>query len=388
MKRICAALVAALSTVPLTAAQATPSRPAVVKSVGFAKSGPGLEISVLIAGAFVHKSFILSSPDRLVIDISPTQRLKARAAYDVHASGVTTIRTGQFKRGVSRVIVDFSGPVPAYDIKRTESGLVVRIGGSAPGPEETAEPAVSPEPITKVRPVEEAKPIPKEEVKAQAAEPVKPAATEPVSPEVAAAKPAAEAVRPSAQAAEPAPRPVLYNTTFGIMAGSYRSDSSRFREVYGSRTSVQLGLNLSRTVLRLGSFLLDASFEARTISRTGKATLTGEKAKISIFPLSLGARLLFQTKSIIPFIGYGADWFKYKETSVVANTSGWASGDHFQAGLFFVVPGLHNLRLKLYSKYTRVTATENGIKVKLGGPEFGVGVSFGFNFLSGAVLVL
>jgi hypothetical protein len=71
----------------------------------------------------------------------------------------------------------------------------------------------------------------------------------------------------------------------------------------------------------------------------------------------------------------------------LAETSGWASGDHFQGGLYIVIPGMENLRIKLYYKYTRVTATEEEIEVGLGGPEYGLGVSFGFNFLDKALLV-
>ena len=105
-----------------------------------------------------------------------------------------------------------------------------------------------------------------------------------------------------------------------------------------------------------------------------------------MYPISLAGRLLYQTKYVIPFVGYGGDWFSYSEKSALADTSGSASGDHFQGGLYIIIPGMESLRIKLYYKSTRVTAVENEIEVELGGPEIGIGVSYGFNFLNKALL--
>jgi hypothetical protein len=49
-------------------------------------------------------------------------------------------------------------------------------------------------------------------------------------------------------------------------------------------------------------------------------------------------------------------------------------------------PTIEFLRIKLYYKFTKVKALENEIEVELGGNEYGVGLCFGFNFLSGAVI--
>lgn len=393
MKHTRAALVAVLLISLSLAAQAAGTKPAVVKGVEFVKSDTCLEVSVQITGDFSHKTIVLSSPNRLVIDVSPTQRIKAGPANEVNAFGVKDIRVGQYKRRVSRVILDFSGDVPPYDVQKTKTGLVIVITGAPQA-------AASPAPVQEEKTAEPAKPPAQSIPPApKPAEPAKPAAenkppapkpSETASPAAKAVapapKPAPQAAPPASEPAKPAARPSFYNTTVGVMAGSYRSDSSRFREVYGSGTSVQFGLNLSRTLLYYGGLQLDVSVEARMVSKTGKATVLGQETKIKMYPISLAGRLLYQTKYVIPFVGYGADWYNYKETSSLANTSGSASGDHFQGGLYVIIPGQESLRIKIYYKYTRVTARENGIDVKLGGPEFGLGVSYGFNFLNKAVL--
>ena len=355
MKRIPAALVTVLAVVLSLAAPAPAQESAVVKSIGFIKSATGLDVSIQIEGVFALETSVLTSPDRLVLDISPAEKMEALPSYDVKAFTVTAIRTGQFKPRVSRVILDFSGPVPEYDIQKTANGLMVKVAGEAGAAEIAAEPAAG---------------------DAKAAETGKPA------PAAPAAAPAVPATQPAAGS-----RPLFYNSTVGLMAGSYRNDSDRFSEVYGGDTSFQFGLNFTRSLVYFRGFHLDVSAEARMISKTGQATLSGDEAKIKIYPLTLAAILAVDTKYVIPFVGYGGDWYSYKETSALADTSGSASGDHFQGGLFIIIPGMENLRLKLYYKYTRVTATENEIEVDLGGPEYGFGVSYGFNFLNKALLV-
>jgi len=359
MKRIGTALIAVLAIAASLAGQVPASGSAVLKSIGYVKTDSGLEISVRVEGEFVHQVSVLSSPNRLVIDFAPSQKIEARPVYDVNAFGVTTVRTGQFQPQISRVIFDFSGPVPAYDIRKSESGLTVKIGLAPKAIEKPAPAAVFPPPVPENKRVRETKPAQKEE-----------------APEIGI----------EAESLENPPG--FYNTTAGFTIGTYRSADDRFKEVYGDQTNIQIGINLSRTLLYLKGFQLDISFEARILSLTGKSTLSGDEAKFRMIPLTLGGRLLYQTKYIIPFLGGGLDWYNYKEDSVLASTSGSASGYHFQGGVFVVIPNLDFLRVKLYYKYTKVSATENEIDVQLGGPEYGIGLSFGFNFLNKVAFII
>jgi hypothetical protein len=353
MKRTCASLVAVLTIVLSLAGQGFAQGAAVIKSIGYVKTDAALDVAIRVEGDFVHQVSVLSSPNRLVIDFAPAQKIEAQAVYDVNALGVSTIRTGQFQPQISRVIIDFTGPVPDYDVRKTETGLTVKIGLAPKPAEKPAVAAVFPPPVR------ETKAVQKEEVEEV------PLETEAVEyPEG------------------------FYNTTAGITLGTYVSPDDRFKEVYGSDTKIQFGLNLSRTLFYIKHFQLDLSFEARLISLTGQSTLSADEATFTLTPLSLAGRILYQTKYVIPFIGGGLDWYNYKEDSAIASTKGSASGYHFQGGLYVVIPGLDALRIKLYYKYTKVTATENEIDVKLGGPEYGFGVSFGFNFLNKAALII
>jgi hypothetical protein len=104
-------------------------------------------------------------------------------------------------------------------------------------------------------------------------------------------------------------------------------------------------------------------------------------------PVSLSLRLNYMWKYFRVFVGYGLDWYTYTEKSAIANTTGKTDGHHFTGGIYLIPPVLDGmLRLKAYYKFTKVTATSNGIAVDLGGSEYGFGLSLGFNLFKKGVL--
>jgi len=333
--------------------QAAGQNAAVVKNIGYIRTGGGLEVTVHVDGGFVMQTLVLSGPTRLVVDVAPANKIEAQSFYAVDAFGMTSIRTGQFQPQIARVIFDFSGPLPAYTIQKTETGFVVSFT-SAPTPALPAgqKPAVK-KPVVRPRlqPVE-TPPSREKEIG---------------SPEV------------------PTPKEFA-NTSVGFMFGTYSSSSSDFGEIYGSGTKMQYGLNLTRTLVTTKNLQLDVSFEIRAFSATGSSTLTETETKFSMTPITIGARLLYQTKFALLFVGAGKDFTSYEEKSDIFDTQGSASGYHYQAGIYIIIPKVEALRVKLYYKFTKANATENEIDVGLGGNEYGIGLSYGFNILKKGVL--
>jgi hypothetical protein len=346
----------ALAVVVPAAAQTAPDpdtaqAAAVVKAVTFVASEKVLEVAVAVSGECVSQPLVLANPSRLVLDLAPASGIEAKAITEVNAFGMTNIRTGMFQPMIARIIFDFSADIPPYEIKKTETGFTVVFT-------KPEEPAAKPE----------APPVKAEE---------KPAAPVPQFERPAPREEAAKTEWPEG----------FKNTTIGVFGGTYTSPSSDFQEVYGSETTIQYGLNLTRTLLNAKGFQIDASFELRTFSKTGQATMSGDEAKLVLTPVTIAGRLLYQTKYVMPFIGFGADFYNYEETSALANTTGSANGTHFQAGLYIIFPKAEFLRLKAYYKYTKVTANLDGFDIGLGGPEYGFGLVFGFNALNKAVLM-
>ncbi|MGA2587009.1 MAG: AMIN domain-containing protein [Candidatus Aminicenantales bacterium] len=323
--------------------------PTTVKSIGYLKVDKGLNVTVRVDGEFVSQAMVLSGPNRLVIDIAPAQKIEAQPYYEVNVSGLASIRTGQFQPSIARVIFDFSGPIPAYEIQKTETGFTVKFS--------LEEKPVAPPVVTRLVPVvKEAK----EEAKTEVIE------------------------------NEAKEYPGFYNTSIGIMLGTYQSPSQDFRAIYGQTTDMQFGLNLTRTLVYYNGLQLDVSLEARKYSKSGFALLDGAKTDIktdfSMTPISLSGRLLYQTEYVIPFIGFGTDWYSFDEKSDLHSTTGSTSGYHFQAGAYIVFPWLDQLRIKLYYKFTKATASANGFDIGLGGNEYGVGLSFAFDLFKKGVL--
>jgi hypothetical protein len=356
LRRVGAILILALA-VPAAfgrpaADQSASQTGAVVKAITFAASDKALEVQVAVTGDAVFQAMALANPSRLVVDIAPAARIEAKPLTEVNAFGLATIRTGLFQTMIARVIFDFGGDLPLYDLQKTETGFTVRFTRPEPAVEKPAAPPVE----TKAAPL-------------AVRTPAKPGAQEAAAEESAETWPEG-----------------FFNTTVGVFGGSYSSSSSDFTDVYGKETSLQYGFNLTRTLLYASGFQIDATFELRSFSKTGKSTLSEDESKFSMTPVTIGGRLLYQTKYVMPFVGFGADFYSYDETSALANTNGSANGYHFQAGLYVIFPKIDFLRLKMYYKYTKVTAAADGFDVSLGGPEYGVGLTFGFNVLKPAML--
>ncbi len=178
------------------------------------------------------------------------------------------------------------------------------------------------------------------------------------------------------------------NTMIGIDTSSYLIPDANYTLIYGTDAPMILGFSLSRTLVQVGGFSLDVEGGLRFYSKTGASTLSQEATTFKINPMiSLSGRPNYEWKYFQIFVGGGIDWYTYSETSTIADTTGKANGSHFIAGVYLIPPVLDSmLRVKLYYKFTKVTATANSVSVQLGGNEYGIGLSLGFNLFKQGVL--
>ncbi len=110
-----------------------------LESIAFVKEAPGVVFTVRLQGEFGSEAFMLREPDRLVIDVSPIEKLAAAEQAEVDAGGVLRVRTGRFQADVARLVFDLEGPGVMYRIDRAAEGLKVTFwkeDGSVPRPEE------------------------------------------------------------------------------------------------------------------------------------------------------------------------------------------------------------------------------------------------------------
>jgi type IV pilus assembly protein PilQ len=102
-----------------------------VTAVSLAPAAGKAEVVIAIRGAVEVKDFLLTSPDRLVLDVvGATLGQNAPAVYDgVKRGVVTNLRYSQFRPDVVRIVLDLDGPT-TYQVQR--AGDAIRVAFAPP----------------------------------------------------------------------------------------------------------------------------------------------------------------------------------------------------------------------------------------------------------------
>jgi type IV pilus assembly protein PilQ len=100
-----------------------------VTAVSLAPSAGKAELVIAVKGAVDVRDFMLTSPDRLVLDVvGATLGDAAPAAYDgMVRGGVLNLRYSQFKPDIVRIVVELDGP-KAYEVSRKGESIKVSFG--------------------------------------------------------------------------------------------------------------------------------------------------------------------------------------------------------------------------------------------------------------------
>jgi type IV pilus assembly protein PilQ len=100
-----------------------------VTAVSLAPAAGKTEIVVAVHGAVDVRDFLLSSPDRLVLDVVGAKLGGTTASlYDgVKRGGVVNLRYSQFRPDIVRIVVDLDGP-QTYKVDRSDNAIRVSFG--------------------------------------------------------------------------------------------------------------------------------------------------------------------------------------------------------------------------------------------------------------------
>jgi hypothetical protein len=107
---------------------------------------------IKVEGGFTYETSLLTMPRRLVVDLTPVEKIIAPPYLQVNASGVVSVRTGQFKPQTARVVFDLNDEDFTQSISASEGSLIVSFRAGE-------KPFVRP--VEKPAPVRE---IPREEI--------------------------------------------------------------------------------------------------------------------------------------------------------------------------------------------------------------------------------
>jgi len=126
-----------------------------LKDVTFTKNGGMVVVQIKVEGQFTYETSSLSMPRRLVVDLTPVDKIDAPPFLQVNASGVISILTGQFKPQTVRVVFDLNDQSSSQSVSASQGGMVVSFGleGDKPAAAEPERTVPVPEtPRQEVRP--------------------------------------------------------------------------------------------------------------------------------------------------------------------------------------------------------------------------------------------
>ena len=103
-----------------------------VTAVSLAPAAGKAEVVIAVRGAVEVKDFLLTAPDRLVLDVvGATLGQNAPAVYDgVKRGVVTNLRYSQFRPDVVRIVLDLDGPT-TYKVQRAGDAVRIAFGPAA-----------------------------------------------------------------------------------------------------------------------------------------------------------------------------------------------------------------------------------------------------------------
>jgi type IV pilus assembly protein PilQ len=104
-----------------------------VTAVSLAPAAGKTEVVVAVRGAVDVRDFLLTSPDRLVLDVVGAKLGTTSASlYDgLKRGGVLNLRYSQFRPDVVRIVIDLEGP-ETYTVDRSDNAIRVSFGKGQP----------------------------------------------------------------------------------------------------------------------------------------------------------------------------------------------------------------------------------------------------------------
>jgi hypothetical protein len=169
----------------------------------------------------------------------------------------------------------------------------------------------------------------------------------------------------------PAVEAAAARLSFRAGASYFLPSDKVFRDIYGGGTSygAELALSLGRR--------WEAWLSASLFQKTGRLTFTGEETEIRLIPVLAGARFFFARARLQPYLGLGAGYISYNETSPLGRSVGGSLGLVGQAG--FIVAATSWLSLNARLSYSYGRTNPEGLAADLGGLEVSLGLGFGLS---------
>lgn len=119
---ICGLIAAAAlaAAAPLTAQTAS-----TLKDVTFTREEGKVVVAIKIDGKFSYETSTLTMPRRLIVDLTPVDKIMVQTLIPVGAAGVVSVRAGQYKPQTARLVFDLAEQNPAQSVSAFEGGMKI-----------------------------------------------------------------------------------------------------------------------------------------------------------------------------------------------------------------------------------------------------------------------
>lgn len=317
------ALLAAAPPIPGQQASSVPDQ-GILKDVRVVKHASGVEVVIMFSSNASYKSFELSSPPRLVVDIIGVHKVTASPEIEVGEAGVRRVRAALYAKDMGRVVFDVIDKMPRYTILKIADGLRVVFGTDVP-------PALK----------EEAKPAGVKPAKADAA----PGAADKRQKEETqkileeTIKLYDKSLQEGQGAMEKTRRAMAFGALFFPGGGGHNAR-------YGQ--GLKIGAELASSIADNFEIWVSASLLSES------AIDAGQDFSASLFPLLGGLNYRFKAGKIQPYVGVGAGYFFYSETTAAGTNREHEFGIAAQAGAFMRLGRSFLLGAKMQYDHCRI----------------------------------
>ena len=302
-----------------------------------------VEYTAFITGIFHYTQTELRQPRRLILDLEPVESRWAPSALAGQAFGIRAVRVTQAEPKTVRLEFDLAADVLSYGIKLTGDGLRV-VFYKEERPTEIKAPVIRPE-------------------------------VEPPAVRVPAEKPT-----PSIPAVEKAapPNRGLPSILLGASAVYQTLSDPRFLEIFDTSQGFGFGFDLVLALMPASRVRPALGVDYQRLTKSGFSTISLTPTRLTLEPVTISAFLLYDTPPVVPYFGAGVCFDHYGEQSDLHDTDGSATGYSLQAGMFLHFGRQDLFKMKVFARWTKVTALDNEREFELGGTAFGLTAYFGF----------
>jgi len=359
--------------VPLTALwlfsalAAQPAQTGVLRDIQVAKNPSGIEITIILTADAAYRTFELTLPSRLVLDLPGIEKVAAPAEIAVEGGGVLRIRSGLFNRNTARIVFDTAGKMPRYEIVKISEGLRILFAAEPGAPPVQEDPA-------KVPPVKEEAVKPKDVEKTLAAEQERAKAAE----KAAVDKRREEELKRAQEQPAP-PADLSLREEPGGTQRTYRAAASLgpfFPGTGGLKDRYGIGLKIGVEINRRIADKIEIWLSASSLGQSAADEAAGQDRQSRLSSLLFGLNYRFVEGFVNPYLGVGAGYFFYSETFAGATSRELEFGLQGRAGVFLKLSRIFVLGLQAQYDHCRVTS--NSVRIDPAG--FHIGLIVGAEF--------